>query len=583
MREIKEQRETELEVDHAYEPRIGHPVEPRFDPEFDSESHSEANLEIDPEDLRPRAWIQPERSRVLLVAGLLLGLVMMVVLPPLISVNRYRKQIATSISASLGRPVHMGSVTLNVLPLPGFTLENFVVSEDAAFGSEPVIQARSVRVRLRVWSLWRRRVEFSRISLSDPSVNLVRRADGRWNIESILLQASKIDVAPTTQKGAGEAPRFPYIEATGARVNVKVGLEKMPLALTEADFALWLPQPQQWRLRLEGHPTRTDVAPTDTGTLQVQGTLGKAATLQAMPIDLAAEWRAAPLGGLSWVLIGRDAGLRGDMTLRTNVLGTVGENAIDSHLELNEVRRSDFVPVHPLDALIACKANASAFHSLQGVDCAWLTGENKNGSPYGLTAQGDMPDVLHPGSANLEVRSFLPMSQLLNVLRVASNRIPAELTVAGWENSDVRCCGHSASSLVTGFQAEDVKLALGDAKPFVDGSVRGELLQDDLTLLPVALDLGGPQPAMLRAHADSAGYRMHLSGPVIRSRLMLLAKALPQFGDGLEKALPDDRDGGKAETPVQVDLASSRSWTGEQTWGPAVTVKPSRARKRSRR
>src|ERR1700735_3221362 len=236
--------------------------------ELEAHFESPSGMEIDPEDLRPRPWIVPEPKRVALVAAILLTLLLIAVLPPLISANRFRRRITQSVSASLGRPVHMRDVAFTMLPMPGFTLTDFEVEDDPAFGSEPVIQARTVRVTLPVWSLWRRRGEFSRISLDDPSVNLVHRADGQWNIESILLQAAKIEAAPTEQTGAGNAPRFPYIEATGARVNVKMGLEKMPLARTDADLALWLPQPSEWRLRLEGHPTRTDTAPTDTGTLR---------------------------------------------------------------------------------------------------------------------------------------------------------------------------------------------------------------------------------------------------------------------------------------------------------------------------
>ncbi len=271
----------------------------------------ENQADFDPADFEPRPFTLPGRKRSLVVVGILAGVVSMAVLPPLINVNRFRRKIAGSISQSLGRPVHIDAVTLNVLPTPGFTLENFVVGEDPAFGWEPVIRANTVRARLRLGSLWRRRVEFSRISLTEPSVNLVRRADGRWNIESILLQTSRIAAAPTAQTAAGGAPRFPYIEATGARVNVKMGLEKMPLALTEAEFALWLPKPEQWRLRLEGHPSRTDTAPTDTGTVLVQGTLGKAGALADVPLELAAEWRAAPVGGGSKVLRGRAAGQPG--------------------------------------------------------------------------------------------------------------------------------------------------------------------------------------------------------------------------------------------------------------------------------
>ena len=217
---------------------------------------------------------------------------------------------------------------MNLLPVPGFTLSNFVVSEDPAFGSEPVVRAASVRANLRLRSLWHRRVEFSRINLGEPSVNLVHRADGRWNIESILLSASRIPVVPTDQPNAapGGIQRFPYIEATGARVNLKEGLEKKPISLNDADFALWLPQPQLYRLRLTGHPTRTDTAAADSGILRVTGTLGKAAALDDVPIGLQADWTSAPLGAASNLFLGRDAGFRGDLTLRLTATGTLKES-----------------------------------------------------------------------------------------------------------------------------------------------------------------------------------------------------------------------------------------------------------------
>lgn len=537
---------------------------------------STAGLEIDPEDLQPRAWVAPARSRVLLVLGIVALVLMLVLLPPLISVNRYRREISSSISASLGRPVHMDSVTLNMLPLPGFTLTNFVVGEDPAFGSEPVIRAETVRVVLRVSSLWRRRVEFSRITLDDPSVNLVHRADGRWNIEGILLQASKIEAAPTAQAGAGPAPRFPYIQATGARVNMKMGLEKMPLALTEAEFALWLPQPQQWRLRLEGKPSRTDTAATDTGIIRMQGTLGGAAratALQEVPIDLTGEWRNAPLGAVSKVLTGADAGLRGEMTLRTSFRGTAGENAFTSRLELSEVRRADFVPAHSLDATVECKGQALAlFHSLGAVNCSWLTGDDLQGKPYGVTARGEVPELMHPASARFEVESFLSVAQLLDVLRVASARVAPELKAAGAIGGQGTCCAAPAGA----FRSESMSLALGEAKPFVDGSFAGEVVKGEFTSGPVALNLGGAAPTALTVHVDENGYSMHLSGTVMRERLMALARALPQFGDGLEEALPEADE---VEGPVRVDLVSSRTWAVGQTWGEAP-VKVLRGKKR---
>src|SRR5438270_2809732 len=106
-----------------------------------------------------------------------------------------------------------------MLPVPGLTLNNFVIEEDPAFGYEPILHADSVQVSLRISSLWRRHVEFSKISLTEPtSVNLVHLSDGRWNIEGLLFKASHSRSAPTVQRFAGPAGRFPYIEATGARL-----------------------------------------------------------------------------------------------------------------------------------------------------------------------------------------------------------------------------------------------------------------------------------------------------------------------------------------------------------------------------
>jgi AsmA protein len=408
------------------------------------EYHFEApgGVEIDPEDLRPRPWSFPEPRRVLWSAAIVLVVVAAAVLPPLISANRFRRRIAQSVSESLGRPVHMREVNLTMLPAPGFTLTDFEVADDPAFGAEPVIQAREVRVTLRVWSLWRRRVEFSRISLTDPSVNLVHRADGRWNIESILLQAAKIEAAPTAQTGAGPAPRFPYIEATGARVNVKMGLEKMPLALTDADLALWLPEPREWRLRLEGHPTRTDAAPTDTGTLRIQGTLGKAARIEEVPVNLTAEWRNAPLGGVSYVLMGTDAGFRGEMTLAASIQGTAGESAVESRLELNDLRRADFVPRHTMDLTATCRARAGRmFHDFAGLQCGSPPEVLEDTGAAGVAVSSRM---LQLNSAEMDVDAKLrgvPAGGMLEALRLGSARVSPDLSLSGAISGELECWG----------------------------------------------------------------------------------------------------------------------------------------------
>jgi AsmA protein len=419
-------------------------------------------------------------------------------------------------------------------------------------------------------------------------VNLVRRTDGRWNIESILLQASRMRAEPTAQKKAGAAPRFPYIEATGGRVNLKQGLEKKAISLTDAEFALWLSAPNVWRLRLEAHPARTDTAATDTGTFRMEGTLGKAESLAAVPVDLRAEWTAVPLGAASWVVLGRDAGARGEMNLRAGVKGTVGSHELTSRLELHNLRRADFVPARTLDVDVDCHAQADGVFHLSGLKCIWPGPDEGSG----LTLTGNVPDTRRWQDADLEARwTKVPVSGLLDAMRVASSRDSSSLRASGLVSGELDCCDAATALLTSGsFEVAKARLAIGDEAPLVNeaSGVEGELANGVLTATPIPLALGGAQPALLTVSADKAALHMRLTGTVLRSRLIELGRALPVFGDGLRAALPaapvaekaaaKAGEGKTIELPVRVDLAATRSWGGPQIWAPVAAKRVERRR-----
>ena len=80
---------------------------------------------------------------------------------------------------------------LRFLPRPGFDLENVVVYEDPAFGAEPMLRAAEVTAVVRLTSLVRGRLDISRLELTEPSLNLVRREDGRWNLETLLSRTTR--------------------------------------------------------------------------------------------------------------------------------------------------------------------------------------------------------------------------------------------------------------------------------------------------------------------------------------------------------------------------------------------------------
>jgi AsmA protein len=566
------------------------------------------------------------RRRLIGIAAAVLVLLLALLLPPYINVSRYQHQVASNISAALGRPVHFDNITLDLLPLPGFTLQNFVVEEDPAFGSEPILRSNEVRVNIRLQSLWTRRVEFSRIVLTDPSVNLVHISDGRWNIESLFLQAAHTEAAPTAQTYSGPAPRFPYIEATGARLNLKLDQVKAPLSLTDADFALWLPEPRLWRLRVEAHPTRTDSSPANTGDLRLEATLGSssgapASSLAQVPIDLHGDWKQVQLGGLSRLLIADDAGLRGELALTFHLLGTLGENAIAANLSLDNARRADFVPPHPLSIVADCRANAqNTFHTLSNVECHWPPSSSGPGS---VTLTANLPDLHHPGSASVALAvPSLPAATFFDWLSVATRNPPTGFTGPGtlsanlvW-NQPNKLQADATSATAPSKRTDRESAAQSPSQPVLTGEMEfiheslllpalgskpislGDLLlrptvampvaynrsghapppaataTTSFDLSPVSLPLGGKQPAVLEGRFDATGYTLHLTGSALPARLLALGDAIPQIGDGLRPLLEPtsgapssaQKSSSEATEPIHLDLTATRQWGGPQIW-----------------
>ena len=509
-----------------------------------------------------------------IVTLLLLGL-----LPPYISVNRYQHRISTSISTSIGRPVHFDHVSLNLLPVPSFTITNFVVEEDPAFGAEPIIRANAVTGTLRVASLWRKRIEFSRISFTEPtSINLVRDRRGKWNLEQILLQAAQIETAPTAQPAPGSAPRFPYIEATGARLNLKEGTEKTPFSLAEADVALWRPDPQGWRMRLKGRPVRTDTSVSETGSLQLDATLGSAGSLDSVPLQIEGSWRGAPLGEASRLVLGRDVGLRGEVTLTATVRGDLSRNVIDARLQMRGLRRSEFVPEQPIALDLGCTGIATRiFHSLSNLRCTWPVPDSDGAT---LALAGSVSDVLRADSSDIQIGTpRFPAAVLLSWLRVASPRIPSTVSVTGLISGSASREPGAGSTWIGQATMPDLSISgskLGSAplhitdlflhSPPSTGQPRrprsSPSVAPPLVLSTISVPLGSKDPALLQVSADANGYTLHLTGMVVLDRLLALGAAVPQFGDGLSAALPTNRGTG----PVRLDLSARRDWRGRQLW-----------------
>lgn len=359
-----------------------------------------------------------------------------IVLPPLINISRYKRRIATSISSSIGRPVHMSTVRLHLLPRPGFEISDFEVEEDPAFGDEPMLRSPSVVASIRLSSLWRGRLEIGRISFDEPSLNLVRDVHGRWNFGTVLIKASQSDTAPTPQVRPGSALRFPYIEASNARINFKQGYEKKSLSFLNSDVSVWMDKPEEWRLRFEAQPARTDLelALADTGVVRVEGTFRRAAQLDQVPITLHTEWTKAPLGQLTRLLAGRDMGWRGDLNVTADLTGTPANFQFKTRIRANDVHRLEFALLDPMDLDATCQGNyLRTVGSLQDLACTSPIGKGK------LMLAGAVRTLPTDPKADISVHmEQVPVSAVLELVRSVRSEFAPNLVARGSMDGDFR-------------------------------------------------------------------------------------------------------------------------------------------------
>jgi hypothetical protein len=515
-------------------------------------------------------------------AAALTVLVAVIVIPPLVSINRYKSRITRLMSASLGRPVRLSSVELRLLPRPGFVLTDLTVEDDPSIGAEPVLHASTVKASIRLLPLWRGHLEISRVSVDEASLNLVRTTGGRWNLDALFRTAAAQPHPDGTNPGRGR--NLPYLEATNSRINIKEGAEKLPYSLVGADLSFWQENPGDWRLRLRGQPVRTDVSLdlADTGIVELEASLRSAPEIRRMPVHVDLEWRESQLGQLSKLILGSDPGWRGDLTGEMHLDGTADSAQVTTRLRAVGVHRVEFAPAAPLDFDANCSFTYHySGHGVQNLICDSPLGDGH------LKVEANLPGN-EQARFSLELQK-IPAQAFLDALRTIRNQfgagVEAEGTVSGKLTYDpsvpVPSVKQSPPPRKTG-RVSAVKERLAKDHPTVPSPFTGNITVEALRLAGGSLNqpiqiqkivlepsaavrdqgealiaivevpAGGATPLVFNARLALSGYQLTIRGQGALSRISQLAHAA---------GLPDASAlGAIAGEPVTLDLSIAGPW-----------------------
>src|SRR5229473_2266255 len=126
---------------------------------------------------RLRKWWRLALFLVVLVALAQIGVSL------LARTHRVHNYLLTHLERAFGRSVEVRHFTFLLLPRPVLDAEQITIGEDPSFGNEYFLRADRLTAGLRWSGLLRGHFEFGTLSLTRPSLILVRNDQGNWNLE----------------------------------------------------------------------------------------------------------------------------------------------------------------------------------------------------------------------------------------------------------------------------------------------------------------------------------------------------------------------------------------------------------------
>jgi uncharacterized protein involved in outer membrane biogenesis len=232
--------------------------------------------------------------------------------------RRVHAYVVAHLERAFGRQVEVESFDAWILPSPRLDASGVSVGEDPSFGQEYFLRAEHLSAGLRWTGLLRGHFEFGTMSLSKPSLILVRNSEGRWNLERWLPPA-KVNPVQNVRVYGPPSPvapvnRLEKIEFDEGRINFKTGNDKLPFAFTNVSGSVEQISFGRWQLQLEAQPWRSGVSLQSAGTIRVFGDVaGTSARLQ--PAQITLRWSDASLADVFRLFRGQDYGVRGVFAL----------------------------------------------------------------------------------------------------------------------------------------------------------------------------------------------------------------------------------------------------------------------------
>lgn len=249
---------------------------------------------------------------------------------PFWNADRFAPRIQAGLERALGRKVDTGAVRLHFLTGPGFSVRKVVIHERPEISAEPFAYVDDLVIRIRLLSLLSGKLEFSSLRLDKPHVNLMRQADGAWNIQTLLAPPGGSPAG-----GAGTGAPIPELEVRRGRLNFKIDDRKSAYYFNDAAIDVSAVGGGNFDIWFVGEMARTDRMARGLGRVTARGRLRDTGAEPKLNLDVQLERSA--LQELAQLVGTHDLGVHGVVTSRAEISGPVSSLRIKGQLDLTEL------------------------------------------------------------------------------------------------------------------------------------------------------------------------------------------------------------------------------------------------------
>ncbi|HTS11507.1 MAG TPA: AsmA family protein [Candidatus Limnocylindrales bacterium] len=492
----------------------------------------------------------------------------------LIQHTSLKGRLTSHLEAAFGRPVDVRSYRFSLWDGPVLEARSVKVAEDPRFGAEYFLRAEALAVRVRWQSLLTGHLELGTLSLSRPSLNLVRDANGEWNLAEWLPRPAG-GAPPATgapQHASSSVLHFRRIEVTDGRINFKREAEKLPFAFVNVNGTVESENVDRWRLDLVATPSRAAVIVQDPGALHLLGHFGGTSS-RLRPASLEVDWTGASITDVLRLLRNGDYGVRGDFDLSIAAHTEGDAWTMQGKAALARLHRWD-LPLRPDNPSmnIVADAQLDAHGSRLQLTSARIETPRSN-----LAILGAL-DWTHPGSESatrLRIASAnFDLADALAWARAFRSNVSDALALTGWARVDMNLAGWPPR---VGTAILDVPRAqLGGTRlrsPLRAGSFSIVYDGKGIRLSPATLSFGSAANSFrvdASAKRDASEFNVQIQGGV--SQVQDITSLASQLGWNLGRGW---EIAGPAHCNLRWQAMRSPRWrssvTGELDWGSATT------------